>query len=1114
MTFWSTSNYQPVDVGISPNDGSGDNIRNAFIKVDNNFANISSQLSSVSQDFLSANIEFNFAAQYGNITNLITANLIGTSATLVGNLRANNLIANTGITSNGTAIVSGISYLLGNVNAQSNLTVTGQTYLLGNTVAGSHITPSANIAYDLGSPTNYFRNIYSQGIIQVNTVSASSDAGLLKIHANLVPSDVKDIGIFGQYWDPITSSNQYAYFGRQNTSNNFVFISGVTTDATTGNNIVVGGFYGNAHFGSQHLSNTTAATSTTTGALIVSGGAGIAGNLYAGHIYANISSTVANLTSVAVGNVAGSLYVDGNVYSQSYLVLTTGTQGIGNIYNGTGSLFLGNTVFASNVYFSAPVPSTSTNTGAVILSNGGLGVAGNVNAGAFYGPLYGTIMTAAQPNITSLGALPTISVGSGSFTSIGTNTLIVASTATLSGGLITTTITTTGAAQLNNGLTTTTLTANGAASFTAGVSTTTVAASGAVTAASLTTTGNISGANLTTSGSATITGTSILTGNVGIGNAANVSVPGGGPTLQLNGGSNGLVIGKVNATDAALWSTNVAPTASNYALSIGSNGATILNGSTHSNLQVNGITKVLTSSNGVGIGTSSLLSAPGGGDVLQVGSSTSGLMFGSWNASYAGIWNAGVTPSTSNYGMYIGIGDVAINSATQARLNINAATVLLATSTGVAVTGALSTTGNATVMGNVSIGGAVALSAPGGSPVLQINSGNNGMLFGKWDTNNSAMWNTGVTPIANNYSLLSSTTASILNSTTNTSLRINDTPILAATSSGVAITGSTAVTGAITSSSTVSVTVGSSGTLLSLTNTNTSVNQYSQLSLSAGAATSYIFQASPGSTNWAGTNSLNIVPAGTLRISTPSSTGLVDIQGNLSISQNVTTTGITASGYIRRSLPGVGYLEGNYGSAESPGSSGPIYTIGGAYQPTATTLGNMYGIGYAYSPVYASAIPGYVTAWGMYVASNGVARIFFNSDSGSIGCTGSIAAGGDITAFATSDKRLKTNILPITNALSKVGKLNGFTYTWNDTAVELDASKNTEVREAGLYAQEVEDVLAEVVTTRDNGYKAVRYEKIVPLLVEAIKDLKAEKDTLQEELSQLRDIVNEIKGKL
>jgi hypothetical protein len=69
-------------------------------------------------------------------------------------------------------------------------------------------------------------------------------------------------------------------------------------------------------------------------------------------------------------------------------------------------------------------------------------------------------------------------------------------------------------------------------------------------------------------------------------------------------------------------------------------------------------------------------------------------------------------------------------------------------------------------------------------------------------------------------------------------------------------------------------------------------------------------------------------------------------------------------------------------------------------------------------------------------------------------------------------------------------------YNWNDIANQVE-HKDVDVKEVGVIAQEVNDVLPEVVSTRDNGYMAVRYEKLVPLLIEAIKELGEEVKTLR-----------------
>ena len=119
--------------------------------------------------------------------------------------------------------------------------------------------------------------------------------------------------------------------------------------------------------------------------------------------------------------------------------------------------------------------------------------------------------------------------------------------------------------------------------------------------------------------------------------------------------------------------------------------------------------------------------------------------------------------------------------------------------------------------------------------------------------------------------------------------------------------------------------------------------------------------------------------------------------------------------------------------------------------------------------------------------------------SNSIEAAGQITAGSDITAFA-SDDRLKRDKVGISDALDKVLSLNGFTYNFNETAGKLGF--NTEIRYAGVSAQEVKKVLPEAVKPApvDNKYDTVQYEKLVPLLIEAIKEQQAQIDELKEAL--------------
>jgi len=107
-----------------------------------------------------------------------------------------------------------------------------------------------------------------------------------------------------------------------------------------------------------------------------------------------------------------------------------------------------------------------------------------------------------------------------------------------------------------------------------------------------------------------------------------------------------------------------------------------------------------------------------------------------------------------------------------------------------------------------------------------------------------------------------------------------------------------------------------------------------------------------------------------------------------------------------------------------------------------------------------------------------------------------LSCSNDIIAFA-SDERLKTNFEPIENAVDKVLKLRGFTYNFNEIGEGLGF--DTSIRHAGVSAQEVQAVLPEAVcpAPASDEYLTVKYDKLVPLLIEAIKELKEEIEELK-----------------
>ena len=116
---------------------------------------------------------------------------------------------------------------------------------------------------------------------------------------------------------------------------------------------------------------------------------------------------------------------------------------------------------------------------------------------------------------------------------------------------------------------------------------------------------------------------------------------------------------------------------------------------------------------------------------------------------------------------------------------------------------------------------------------------------------------------------------------------------------------------------------------------------------------------------------------------------------------------------------------------------------------------------------------------------------------GGIGTSGDIFAGGDVVAYASSDIRLKNNLELISNPLQKINQIGGYSFEWNVEKQDIYKGKDY-----GVIAQEIEQILPELVDTRENGYKAVKYDKLVSLLIEGIKDLSKQVDELKEKINK------------
>jgi hypothetical protein len=306
-----------VNEGTVPNDGTGDPLRSAFDKVNNNFSNVANFLQQSTVDFPSANITV------GNVGNVTVGNVVG------------------------------------NLNVNGFLTVTRDVRITGNLVVANTVSINNQQLFTMDP------------LVQFDTSSS-------------FPYNY-DIGFYSRFRGGPANVEAYTGVVRRQTNNQWTFFSNVQT-VPTANDIAfsdVGIRYDTIYAGNLILANTQQAASNFTGVLVVSGGAGIAGNLWAG-----------------------------NIYSGNARVLTTASAGVGNVFS--GGIVTGNTLFT------AATVSTSATSGAILVPNGGIGVGAN----SFFGgniTVVGNIISTGT--ISSLGTLTGLTVASTGTISIGTTSI-------------------------------------------------------------------------------------------------------------------------------------------------------------------------------------------------------------------------------------------------------------------------------------------------------------------------------------------------------------------------------------------------------------------------------------------------------------------------------------------------------------------------------------------------------------------------------------------------------------------------------------------------------------------------------------------------------------------
>jgi len=264
----------------------------------------------------------------------------------------------------------------------------------------------------------------------------------------------------------------------------------------------------------------------------------------------------------------------------------------------------------------------------------------------------------------------------------------------------------------------------------------------------------------------------------------------------------------------------------------------------------------------------------------------------------------------------------------------------------------------------------------------------------------------------------------------------------------------------------------------------------------AGTAGQLVYQSAANTTAFVGPGTAGqiLVSAGT---SAPTYTNTGSIYVGFANSSNNIRAGTAGQ---------IPYQTGaNATSFVGPGTAGQILVSAGTSAPTYTSTGSIY----VNRAVLADTAGALTTTNNYRMNSLGV-----GTDAS--GTAGEIRATNEITAYF-SDRRLKENVKPIDNALTKTLSLHGVTYTPNDLAASFGYDKNKKL--VGLFADEVAAVLPEAVRSAPfdldendqsksgDNYKTVQYEKIVPLLVEAIKEQQKLIEKLEKEISEIKKLL-------
>jgi hypothetical protein len=1007
------------------------------------------------------------------------------------------------------------------------LGVTGDSYFANSVGIANALTVGGTVTFN----SNVVFNGTATTIASTNTIYTDN---LISLHVPPLPAttwtfdDLKDIGFKFHHYK--NGSDDHAALVLANDTK-YLEWYGDGEESTTGT--IWNGVYGTFKTGAVLLDNTTGATSAVTGALQVKGGVGVAGGIFAGGVV-----TATTFVGALTGNVSGSA---GSVAN----ALTIGSGLGGTSYNGSSAVTISLTT--STLMQTAVTAITANKVANAHTAGTGLtGTAFDGSAAQTWTLNTATLMQTAVTALSASGSAGSVAnaltAGTGLTSSNGTFNGSAAVTFSLntatymdSARLATTANKVANAHTAGTGLTGTAF--DGSAAQTWTLNTATLMAE-AVSARS------VSGANV----SGNITGNAAnVTGVVAIANGGSgqttaqlaINAFAGAVTSAqyLRGNGTNVVMSAIQASDVPTLNQNTTGSAGSVAnaLTIGSGlSGTSYNGSSAVTIALTTATLMTTAVNLAGGTAGQLHYQTGAGATAFAGPGTAGQL----------LMSAGTSAPTYT------------NTAS---IYVGRATVADSVSGGASVTGNLTVTGNLIVQGVtttvdstvtniadpiITIGGGA-----GGTAPTSNDSKDRGIAF-RWHNGTAAKVgffgydnSTGYLTFVPDATITNEVVSGSVGDIQATNFRgtlvgnISNALTIGTGLGGTSYNGSSAVT--ITNTGVTSNVAGTgisvSGATGAVTITNSGVTSIvAGTAISVSGATGAVTINNAGTINVTGTANQVLVNGGT----GPANGNVTfTLPQSIATSSNVQfgSVGINTAPSQRLHVAGNTIITGNAvigattttNKFEVVGTSGQLFSVSDTFTGTIFAASDISGIPsievldtglvklaqyngtVAVSTATAIGTNGMAVWTSTYILSLGVGT-------GGSGVSGEIRATNEITAYY-SDRRLKENVQVIDNALVKVLSLHGITYTPNEIAESYGYDRTKKL--VGVFADEIEAVLPEAVrpapfdadehgnSKSGENYRTVQYEKIVPLLIEAIKEQQTAITALKQELEELKNSI-------